>query len=128
MAAEGRGKDAFSVLEPVVCDAAPYFAPYAQFLGSAFRGDVAAATRAMTQDVRDWAMYDEMASVIVADAFAMIEAPSDALDALENAVDRGFFNYPYLAEHDPALEVMRGEPRMTQLLERVRQEWERFEA
>ena len=131
MAAEGRGKDAFSVLEPIVRDAAPYFAPWARFLGSAFRGDVAAATQAtqaMTQDARDWVMDDEMASVIHADALATMEASSDALDALENALDHGFFNYPYLAEHDPALEVMRGDPRLTRLLERVRQEWERFEA
>jgi len=50
-----------------------------------------------------------------------------ALDWLENAVNRGMFNYPLFAEHDPFLEKIRGEERFQKLMERVKLEWEHFE-
>jgi hypothetical protein len=43
------------------------------------------------------------------------------------AVDRGFINYPSLAEHDPFFEKVRGEPRFQKLLKTVRERWEKFE-
>ena len=49
-----------------------------------------------------------------------------ALDWLEHWVDRGSFNYPMLANGDPFLESLRGEPRFERLLERVRPTWETF--
>jgi eukaryotic-like serine/threonine-protein kinase len=50
-----------------------------------------------------------------------------ALDWLENAVNRGMFNYPLFAEYDPFLEEIRGEERFRNLMERVKYEWEHFE-
>jgi hypothetical protein len=35
---------------------------------------------------------------------------------LENAVDRGFINYPFISEYDPFLEKIRGEPRFKKLM------------
>jgi len=49
------------------------------------------------------------------------------LDWLDNAVNRGFINYPYLNEYDPYLASIRGEARFKKLMERVKSEWERFE-
>jgi non-specific serine/threonine protein kinase len=46
---------------------------------------------------------------------------------LENAVNRGFINYPLLAEKDLFLANMRGEPRFKKLMKRVKYEWEHFE-
>jgi tetratricopeptide (TPR) repeat protein len=51
-----------------------------------------------------------------------------ALEWLENAVDRGFINFPLLTEQDPFLKALRGQPRYDSLMERVRREWESFEA
>ena len=51
----------------------------------------------------------------------------EALDWLENAVDRGFVNYPFISEYDPFLKNIRGEPRFKKLMERVKHEWENFE-
>jgi hypothetical protein len=50
-----------------------------------------------------------------------------ALYWLENTVNCGFINYPFMAEIDPFLENIRGEERFKKLLERVKYEWENFE-
>jgi non-specific serine/threonine protein kinase len=63
----------------------------------------------------------------VAALFALLGARKEAMDWLENAVNRGFLNYPMLAERDLFLESIRGEERFKQLLERVKYEWEHFE-
>jgi hypothetical protein len=51
-------------------------------------------------------------------------ANGEALDWIENAVRRGYLNYPLLAVHDPLLEPARAEPRFKALLEAVRPQWE----
>jgi len=58
---------------------------------------------------------------------ALINAKEEAIDWLENAVDRGFINYPFLNEYDPFLENIRGEERFKKLMVRVKHEWENFE-
>lgn len=59
--------------------------------------------------------------------YALIDHPLEALDWLENAVKRGFINYPFLNEYDPLLENIRGEERFKKLMERAKYEWENFE-
>jgi TolB-like protein len=49
-----------------------------------------------------------------------------SLEFLENAINRGFINYPLLAEHDPYLENIRGEERFKRLIKRVKHAWEKF--
>jgi non-specific serine/threonine protein kinase len=63
----------------------------------------------------------------IAASFALINEKDKSLEWLENAVDRGFINYPFLNEYDPFLENIRGEPRFKKLMERVKHEWENFE-
>jgi non-specific serine/threonine protein kinase len=67
----------------------------------------------------DWSYY-------VAALLSLLDAKKEALDWLENAVDRGFINYPLLAEKEPFLANIRGEPRFQKLMERVKYEWEHF--
>jgi hypothetical protein len=43
------------------------------------------------------------------------------------AVEFGVINWPWLAEHEPFLANVRGEPRFGRLMERVRKAWEAFE-
>jgi non-specific serine/threonine protein kinase len=59
--------------------------------------------------------------------YALIDHPLEALDWLENAVKRGFINYPFQNEYDPLLENIRGEERFKKLMERAKYEWENFE-
>jgi non-specific serine/threonine protein kinase len=61
------------------------------------------------------------------DFYALLGEKEKSLDWLENAVSRGFINYPYLNEYDPYLANIRGEPRFKKLMEQVKDEWEHFE-
>jgi len=49
-------------------------------------------------------------------------------DSIETAVQRGFINYPYFAQHAPFLAGIRDDARFKQILGQVRVLWERFEA
>jgi non-specific serine/threonine protein kinase len=66
-------------------------------------------------------------SIIVADFYALLDDREQTLDWLENAVNRGYINYPYLSEYDPFLSKLRSDPRFRKLMVRVKGEWERFE-
>ena len=63
----------------------------------------------------------------LASFYAYLEERDLALNWLENAVNRGMFNYPLFAEYDPFLGKIRGEERFKKLMERVKYEWEHFE-
>jgi TolB-like protein/Tfp pilus assembly protein PilF len=81
----------------------------------------------MTPDFQEVIKTDPGASDWLASALALIGEKEKALDYLENAVNRGFINYPFIAEKDPWLASLRGEARFKKLLERVKYEWEHFE-
>ena len=66
-------------------------------------------------------------SFFIAEIYALLGQRGEALDWLENAIKVGFINYPFLAEKDPFLANIRGEPRFKKLMERVKYEWEHFE-
>jgi len=74
-----------------------------------------------------WAKKDFQYSLWVAEAFAMINDKSSALNWLENSINHGNINYPFFNEYDPFLENIRGEARFKKLMERVKYEWENFE-
>lgn len=48
----------------------------------------------------------------------------DALYWLENATNRGFFNYPFLSEHETAFAELKEDVRYERLLTHVKQVWE----
>jgi non-specific serine/threonine protein kinase len=81
----------------------------------------------MTPDFKKTCRRDITFSHHLAGIFSLLGSKNDALDWLENAVDRGFINYPLLAEKDPWLVNIRGEPRFKKLMKRVKYEWEHFE-
>jgi hypothetical protein len=59
--------------------------------------------------------------------YALAGHPVEALDWLEHAVDSGFVNHPFLAR-DQLLDSVRGTERFEKLMERVKREWEAFDA
>jgi serine/threonine protein kinase/tetratricopeptide (TPR) repeat protein len=85
------------------------------------------ALELMTPDFFAWCQRDPFYSYWAAAIYALIEKRNEALDWLENAVDRGFINYRFLAEKDPFLNNIREEERFKKLMERVKYEWEHFE-
>jgi len=85
------------------------------------------ALKTVTPKFKDAMRWDEQLSWEMAANYALIGQKQEALDWLENAVNRGFINYPFLNEYDPLLENIRGEERFKKLMERVKREWENFE-
>ena len=84
------------------------------------------ALAAMTPDFRKTCGRDPEWSYYVALMLSLAGAKNQALDWLENAVARGFLNYPQI-ERNPYFESIRGEERFKTLLERVKRDWESFE-
>ena len=70
---------------------------------------------------------DPQFSYFVAAMLALADMKDEALYWLENAVNRGFINYPFISEHDPFFKKMRGDERFKKLMKRVKHEWENFE-
>ena len=84
-------------------------------------------TLEMTPDFKKTCHRDITFSHHLAGIFSLLGSKEDALDWLQNAIERGFINYPLLAEKDPWLASIRNEPRFKKLMERVKYEWEHFE-
>ena len=80
----------------------------------------------MTPDFEKTCRRDHQWSYFVAVPLALVNAKDKSLDWLENAVNRGFINYPEL-DRNPFLANIRGEERFKKLMERVKHEWEHFE-
>jgi non-specific serine/threonine protein kinase len=81
----------------------------------------------MTPDFKKTCHRDITFSHHLAGIFSLLGSKEDALDWLQNAINRGFINYPLLAEKDPWLANIRSEPRFKKLMKRVKYEWEHFE-
>jgi non-specific serine/threonine protein kinase len=97
------------------------------FLKYALQGKKNEALQSVTQELKATARWTEYISREMAHGYALINEKDDALRWLENAVNHGFINYPYLSKYDIFLENIRGEERFKKLMERVKHEWENFE-
>jgi len=83
--------------------------------------------REMTPEFQKTCQRDCTFAHHLAGIYALLGEKKEALDWLENAVNKGFINYPLLAEKDLFLANIRSELRFKTLMERVRYEWEHFE-
>ncbi len=94
----------------------------------ALTNEKAKAKEVITPEKEKIARKDATYSCIMADCCSLLGEKELAVSWLENAVNRGFVNYSFLSKHDPFLANVRGEQRFGKLMERVKTEWERFEA
>src|SRR6185436_15757034 len=97
-------------------------------MASALRGDRERVLHIMTPELRTAAMWDDIYAWWTADCFALVNEREDSMDYVERAIEFGYVNYHFLAEHEPFLANVRGEPRFARLMERVRGRWNAFEA
>ena len=123
-----RVQDAYRIIDMLV-KAAPqtYFAQLGLFRKFALQGKQKEALKTVTPELKNWVRWDEQFSWEMAASYALIGQKQEALDWLENAVNRGFINYPFLNEYDPLLENIRDDDRFMKLMKRVKKEWENFE-
>lgn len=94
----------------------------ASFMWHALRGDRAAALA--FAPALDGVVQNEFAAIFTADSYARLGLLDEALTWVRKAVSHGFINYPFLAEHDPFLDDLRGTAGFSALLDEVRPRWE----
>ncbi|HEX9189162.1 MAG TPA: winged helix-turn-helix domain-containing protein [Vicinamibacteria bacterium] len=128
LAYAGRDEEALAVLEPAVvfpgCDA---WTSFSVLVRRALLGERDGIAEVLTPDFAALARHGVHYSWQVASLLARLGEHDAAFDWLENAVGRGFVNYPLLRYHDPFLATLRTVPRFDRLMQRVRREWESFE-
>jgi non-specific serine/threonine protein kinase len=124
----GQMNEALTIIAPATsatpCDA---FSKTELMLRYAISKDRERVFQEMTPDFQKTVRRDAAFSHHLAGIMALLGEKNEALDWLQNAIDRGFINYPMLAEKDPLLANLRGEERFKKLMERVKKEWEEFE-
>jgi eukaryotic-like serine/threonine-protein kinase len=87
------------------------------------QNDKEQALKEMTSEFRSTCWRDLEWSFNVAAMFALVDARDESLVWLENAVHRGFINYPSL-QRMPFLDNLRDEDRFKKLMEWAKYEWE----
>jgi non-specific serine/threonine protein kinase len=97
------------------------------FLKYALKGDKEKMSSLLTPDFVKAMQFDCQYSWHLAAFFSFSGENEKALEWLENAVNRGFINFPMLNDYDKLLLNVRGEERFKRLMERVKHEWETFE-
>jgi serine/threonine protein kinase/tetratricopeptide (TPR) repeat protein len=120
--------EAFSIIDKCAkTDPNNVISKFGLLLKYGLQKDKEKAFQIMTPDFRKTCQRDGEWSYYVADAFALLDEKKEALDWLENAVNRGIINYPFINTYDSFLDNIRGEERFKKLMERVKKEWEEFE-
>jgi len=120
--------EAFSIIEQAAKDSLNnVFSKIALLLKFGLLKDREQVLQIMTPDFLKTCQRDAAFSYDIAIILALLGEKNEALDWLENAVNRGFINFPLLAEKDPWLADLRGDERFQKLMERVKYEWEHFE-
>jgi TolB-like protein len=114
--------DAF---HPEVRNSVP--ARIARFLARALAGEVRYQHVAQSEGIEQLATAADVFPRMIAEGYALAGMPNHAVRWLAIAVDRGFINHPFLAQHDPCLASVRGLPEFQQLMETVQDRWRRFE-
>jgi serine/threonine protein kinase len=99
---------------------------FSRLMKCAFQKDKEGAARIMTLEFQKTCRRDFEWSYHIASRLSLLGTREEALDWLENAVNRGFINYPFL-QCDPFLDNIRGEERFKKLMEHAKYEWEHFE-
>jgi TolB-like protein len=85
------------------------------------------ALEMVTEDFINSVKGDEAFPIWIAESYALMGLKEESIEWIEQGLHNHFIHYPFLSEHDPLLENIRGEERFKKLMERVKYEWENFE-
>jgi serine/threonine protein kinase len=128
LAANGQVAEACSLVDLISKDTPRiHVAGLGTFMKHAWRGEADAALAALSPAWIEAARFDETFSWHVAAGYGLIGKREEALDWLENSINRGVINYPFFTDYCPWFENIRDEDRFKKLMERVKHEWENFE-
>ena len=123
-----RSDDAYDfICEFVEESSKNMFSQVTIFLKYSIKRDKDKLTSSLTPEFVKQIQRDLQHPYHIATFYSYIEEKEESLKWLENAVNRGFINYPLLSEQDKLLNNIRGEERFKKLMKRVKHEWENFE-
>jgi hypothetical protein len=97
------------------------------FIKLTLQRDLDGISQLLTDEFLATARRDLQMSYHIASWYSFMGQIESAFEWLENAVNRGFINYPLLNNIDPFLENIRSEDRFKKLMIRVKYEWENIE-
>ncbi|MEP7225966.1 MAG: protein kinase [Gemmatimonadales bacterium] len=100
-------------------------AALASFL--AYRGDHRQAEALIGEVVKEGGYMDHHVAYSLGTTYAQLGRPNEAADWLTKAIETGFPCYPWF-ERDPLLDPVRQNPRVSELLKRLRVSWEASKA
>jgi serine/threonine protein kinase len=125
----GRDAEAVSVLEPVEPEEGFYIArDYALFLKYVLRGEPHRIPELLRPELVRMAELDACTAVFFAMYYSVAGDTDSALDWLEKAVPRGYFNYPFWCTHHRFAAPLRGHPRFERLMNVMKEKWLAFRA
>ncbi|MFC2165905.1 protein kinase, partial [Acidobacteriota bacterium] len=93
----------------------------------AYEGNGEKISQLMTPELRKYNRRDPFYSYWNVIVYIFLNDYEEAFDWLENSINQGWINYPFMSKHDHFLDKIHGEPRFKKLMERVKHEWENFE-
>jgi non-specific serine/threonine protein kinase len=126
LASNGRRDEAIAVADRIGATARNVETGFCLLLKYALLRDGESAMRVLTPEFQKTCRRDWEWSYYVAGRLSLLGAKEEALDWLENAVHRGFINYPFI-QCDPFLDSIRKEARFKKVAEWAKNEWEHFE-
>jgi serine/threonine protein kinase/tetratricopeptide (TPR) repeat protein len=94
------------------------------FLGCALKHDAEGAVRNITPQLEQAAFWTEYLALFLAEGFALLGHRVRAMHWMRKAIDRGFINYPFLADKDPLLESLRSDTEFKELMRQVQRRWQ----
>jgi hypothetical protein len=97
------------------------------FLKLAIQDDIDGISGLLSEDFITTCKRDLQYSYHISTFYALMGNSDKAFEWLENAVNAGFINYPFMNSIEPFFENLRGEERFKKLMDRVKYEWENFE-
>jgi tetratricopeptide (TPR) repeat protein len=128
LAANREIKDACALVELIVKDSpAVHFSGIGTFLKHAWLGEKDQALKAVNPGWTESARFDETFSWHTASGYALIQMNEEALDWLENSVNKGVINYPFFSEYCHWFVNLYKDAGFIKLMKRVKREWENFE-
>jgi len=125
----GRADEAAQVFDRGARAGAGVVSSMQSFVGAMLRSDREAMYAVLAQPgAREVFEIDKEFSWMFAAAFASVGDAEVALRWLARAIEMGFINHRFFAEHDPFLSRLRGDPRFEALMDRARAKQREIEA